>query len=151
MALPHRISDRGREFIKQWEGLRLNRYLCSAGRPTIGWGHLLEDDSPVKKITLRQAETYFDDDIRDVEVALDSLVQVPLTIGQVDALGSWIFNLGRTRFSGSTLLKKLNKKDYLGARAEFPRWVYVRNPKTGGMEVSEGLRRRRLAEVKLWG
>ena len=27
------------EIIKKYEGLRLEAYLCPAGKPTIGWGH----------------------------------------------------------------------------------------------------------------
>jgi lysozyme len=38
------------------------------------------------------------------------------------ALASLIFNIGSGAFSGSTLLKKLNEKDYNGASLQFPMW-----------------------------
>ena len=39
-----KMSDKGRELLKQWEGVRNKVYLDSAGLPTIGCGHLLTKD-----------------------------------------------------------------------------------------------------------
>lgn len=72
------------------------------------------------------------------------LVKVPLTQGQFDALVSFAFNLGSRALSGSTLLRKLNDKDYAGAAAQFTRWVYANN------QVLAGLVRRREAEKRLF-
>lgn len=90
------ISDSGRLFIKHWEGLKLKAYPDpgSGGHPwTIGWGHTPSKEGAV--ITLSQAEKLFNDDVREVGVSIGELVTVPLSQGQTDALGSFLFNLGR--------------------------------------------------------
>lgn len=69
---------------------------------------------------------------------------VPLSQNQFDALVSLVYNIGETAFSNSTLLKKLNAKDYQGAADQFPRW------NKGGGQVLKGLVRRRADERDLF-
>lgn len=64
--------------------------------------------------------------------------------GAASALASFTYNLGEGNLSKSTLLKKLNAKDYKGAAAEFPKWN-----KAGG-RVLAGLVKRRKAEMELF-
>ena len=52
--------------------------------------------------------------------------------------------MGAANLATSTLLKKLNAKDYKGAAAEFPKWN-----KAGG-KVMNGLTKRRNAEMELF-
>lgn len=73
-----------------------------------------------------------------------------MTQNQFDALVSFTFNNGENAFASSTLRRKLNSKDYLGAASEFSRWVYVQDPKTKKMVVSEGLKNRRIDEKNLF-
>jgi lysozyme len=72
------------------------------------------------------------------------LVGVPLHDGQYTALLSFVFNLGGGALQASRLLLRLNRTDYAGATAEFPR-----GNKAGGRVVG-GLTRRRLAEQALF-
>jgi lysozyme len=72
------------------------------------------------------------------------LVAVPLADGQYTALLSFVFNLGGGALQASTLLRRLNRADYAGAAAEFPRWN-----KAGGRAVV-GLSKRRSAEQRLF-
>ena len=61
-----------------------------------------------------------------------------------DALVSFTFNLGEERLAQSTLLKKLNLRDYHAAAAEFPKWVKAT---VRGKKITlPGLVRRRAAE-----
>jgi lysozyme len=140
------ISERGLAIIREFEGLRLHAYPdpASGGEPfTIGFGHTL-DVEPGDNCTLEQAEQWLLDDCADAEVAILRHVKVPLSQGQLDALISFVFNLGAGNFAKSTLLRKLNAGDYVGAWQEFPRW----NKAAG--KVMPGLSRRRAAEAKLF-
>lgn len=67
-------------------------------------------------------------------------VTVPLDQNQMDALASFIYNVGSGNFNTSTLLKRLNVGDYHGAATQFLRWVYDDGKKL------RGLVRRRKAE-----
>ncbi|WP_312069487.1 lysozyme, partial [Acinetobacter sp.] len=76
--------------------------------------------------------------------SVNNLVKVPLSQNQFDALVSLTYNIGSTAFKNSTLLKKLNAKDYAGAADQFLRW------NKGGGKVLKGLVRRREAERALF-
>lgn len=141
--MQYKISNKGIELIRSFEGLELKAYLCPAGILTIGIGHT----KGVKKgdtITEEQALQYFKDDIEPIENYLNKL-NICETQGQFDALVSFIFNLGKGSFSRSTLLKKIkNKASDEEICAQFMRWVYA-----GGKKLN-GLIRRRKAECELW-
>ena len=133
----------GINLIKSFEGLRLHAYKCPAGVWTIGYGHT----KGVKKgdmITELKAETLLIIDLQSSENAINSLVKVPLTPNQFDSLASFVFNVGSGNFQKSTLLKKLNNKDYTGASNEFGKWVFANKKKL------LGLVKRREAEKELF-
>ena len=141
------VSDAGIELIKSFEGFRANAYPDpkSGGDPwTVGYGTTkFPSGRPVKKgdyVTPAQAEMYLREDVKKFASSVDALVTVPLKQCQYDALVSFVYNLGATNLRKSTLLKKLNAKDYKGAADEFLRWV------SPGSSVEAGLRRRRTAE-----
>lgn len=138
-----KTSLKGIALIKEYEGLRLGAYLCSAGVLTIGYGHtggVKEGDL----ITEQKAEQLLQDDLKKFENGVLRLVRVPLTQNQFDALVSFAFNLGVGNLGKSTLLKMLNDRDYKGAAGQFIRWN-----KAAGKELA-GLTRRRLAESALF-
>ncbi|CAK0778032.1 lysozyme [Gammaproteobacteria bacterium] len=136
-----RISQAGIELVKSFEGLRLTVYKDSAGKPTIGYGHLIKSgENFAAGITEKQAELMLVADLVSAEEVVKRWVNVALTQGQFDALVSLVFNIGAGNLMKSTLLKKLNAGDVIGAADEFLRWN-----KAGG-KVVEGLWRRRAAE-----
>lgn len=139
-----KTSQSGISLIKGFEGKRLNAYCDSVGVWTIGFGTTRYPIGVrVKKgdvCTEWQAEAYLKNDLVKFENAINRLVKVPLNQNQFDALSSFTYNLGETNLSSSTLLKKLNAKDYAGTADQFPRWN-----KAGG-KVMNGLTRRREAE-----
>uniref|UniRef100_UPI00300A9510 lysozyme n=1 Tax=Acinetobacter ursingii TaxID=108980 RepID=UPI00300A9510 len=143
-----KISNNGLNLIKQFEGLKLNAYDDGVGVWTIGYGTIKYPNGVrVKhgdKITQAQADQYIANDVATFERAVNMLVNVPLNQNQFDALVSFTYNLGATNLSASTLLKKLNSKDYNGAAGEFQKWN-----KAGG-KVMTGLVRRRKAEMELF-
>lgn len=142
--------------VKKFEGLHklgddgfVRSYRCPAGRWTIGWGHTKGVRSG-QKITVEQAEVFLKQDLDECYREVMARVDVPLTQAQIDALCSFVFNLGAGNFNGSTLRKKLNFGDYEGAAAEFVKWNKSRNTKTGQLEALAGLTRRRTAEAALF-
>lgn len=138
-----RISEKGQRLIKNFEMCRLKAYPCSAGRWTIGYGHT-DGVKPGDQITVAQAEAWLAEDIDAAEKAVNTLVTVSLSQGQFDALCAFVFNIGRTAFASSTLLKKLNAGDIPGAADEFLRWVHA------GPKALKGLKRRRTEERALF-
>lgn len=143
-GLGMQISLAGLNFIKSVEGLKLTRYLDSAGLPTIGVGHLIKAWENYTTITEAEAMRLLAQDVGAAETAVNSAVTVPLSQNQYDALVSFVFNVGGGALRRSTLLKKLNAGDYQGAAAQFPAWR-----KAGGKVVT-GLVNRRNKEVALF-
>ena len=138
-----RISEKGINLIKRFEGLRLGAYLDSVDVPTIGYGHT-RGVKLGQTITQEQADALLEEDIHEFELAIQRLVHVNLTQNQFDALVSFTFNLGIGSLKQSTLLKKLNAGDITGAANEFNRWTYA-----GGKKLT-GLVKRRSAERLLF-
>jgi len=138
-----RPSSAAYELIKEYEGLRLHAYQDSAGVWTIGWGHT-GDVKRGQSITIHQAEALLALDIGIAAAAVNRHVEAPLSQNMFDALVSFTFNLGERRLAESTLLKKLNLRDYAAAAAEFGKWVKAT---IKGKKVTlPGLVRRRAAE-----
>jgi GH24 family phage-related lysozyme (muramidase) len=144
MMYAKKASATGLEYIRRFEKFVPTPYRDSAGKWTIGYGHLILPHETFTRITLEEGEALFKEDVRKAEDAIHRFVKVPLTQPQFDALTSWVFNLGSGNLSTSTLLKKLNAGDYVGAGDEFTRWVYA------GGEIQPGLVSRRKEEQKTW-
>ena len=154
-----KISENGLSMIKEKEGLRLKPYLCSAGRATIGYGSTMyENDKEVtlkdQPITEQRALDLLNNTLVKYEKAVNDHVEVELTQNEYDALVVFVYNIGVGRketptqegkgFIGSTLLKKLNAGDKVGAANQFDVWN-----KAGG-KVDKGLVNRRAAEKALF-
>jgi len=145
-------SERGRALIQSFESCRLTAYKDGGGVTTIGWGTTGPDIHMGMVVTQDWADARFDSDLAKFERDVNSLVTVPLTQGQFDALVSFAYNCGSDidedkRAEGlgdSTLLRLLNEGDYQGAHDEFHKW----NKDNG--KVIAGLTRRRLMEAALF-
>jgi len=138
------ISEKGLQLVKNFEGCRLTAYFDAVGVLTIGWGHTGVDVTPGKTITQEQAEEMLLSDLGRFERGVETAVVVGITQGQFDALVSFAYNLGLGALRESTLLRKLNMGDYIGAADEFGKWVHA------GSQVLPGLVRRRAAEAALF-
>lgn len=144
------VSQGALDFIRQTESLSLTPYHGAADAPgvyTIGYGHKIVPGDPywpmgqTQAISGAEAEQLFEADVGVAADGVRSMVNVPLTQGQFDALVSFAFNTGLGNLRSSTLLAKLNAGDYQGAAAEFSRWVYANG------QIVAGLVTRRLAEA----
>lgn len=138
-----KTSQNGINLIKSFEGCRLTAYQDSAGVWTIGYGHTAKVYSSMK-ITEEQAIKFLKSDIKNAENAVNSRVTYIINQNQFDALVSFTYNVGVGNFSSSTLLKKLNQSDILGAANEFDKWV------NAGGKVLKGLVRRRASEKDIF-
>lgn len=130
-----RASERIKEQIKKWEGLRLHSYVCAGGKWTIGYGHTGADIGRDLFITPAKAQEIFDADVARHEAELNALLDgITLRQGQYDALLSFVFNLGVGNLRNSTLLRRLRANpDDPTIPAEFRRWVYAKGVKLPGL------------------
>lgn len=130
-------------FIAPHEGLRLKAYPDATGIPTICYGatQILGREVKLGDVaTPQDCEAHLERDVRAALAAVDRLVKVPLPETRRLALGSFVYNVGEGRFAKSTLLKKLNRGDTIGACHELTRYIYA------GGEKLPGLVKRRAAE-----
>lgn len=145
------ISRKGIELLKEFEGLRLNAYKCSAGVATIGYGSTYYPDKSNVKMgdVLRdklEAEVLLINTLVDYDIYVSKYTKsVKLTQYQFDALVCFAFNVGLGNLSKSTLLKMVlaNHNDPK-ITPEFAKWN-----KAGG-KVLQGLVKRRAKEAQLY-
>lgn len=141
------ISPAGVAFIKGYEKEVLRVYNDGYGYLTVGVGHRVGPSDHLKlnnPILKSQSDAFFAHDLAIHAQPVDSLVTVPLTQNQYDALVSLVYNIGGPNFKGSTLLKKLNAADYAATANRFGEWVHSAG------RVSKGLINRRAAEKKMF-
>ena len=140
------ISDVGLKLIQQFEGYSAKAYPdpATGAEPwTIGFGHT-RGVQQGDETTMDEAVQFLHDDVQDALGAIDRGVVVPLEQNQIDALVSFIYNVGAGNFFRSTLLKKLNEGDFMAAADEFLKW-----DRAGG-KVMAGLTRRRKVEREIF-
>lgn len=136
------VTEEGLNLIKRFEGFSPNIYICPAGYPTIGYGHVVltqEREQFAAGITPVQATELLRKDVRIAERAVLRLISVPLTDVQFDALVSFTFNLGAGALQRSTLRRKVNRGEHETVPAELLKWVWVAGKRLPGL-----LSRRRL-------
>jgi len=150
------LSSKGLALIQEFESYlkaqpdgSCKSYKCPAGVWTIGFG-VTEGVGPDDHWTRAEADAAFAREMVKHEKAVQQLVTVSITQSQFDALVSFSYNVGAGALAKSTLLKKLNARDYLGAADEFRYFTRARDPKTGKKVVLKGLVRRRKAEAALF-
>lgn len=138
-----KISQKGIDLIKGFEGCKLYAYRDSVGVATIGYGHT-KGVKMGMSITQQQAEDFLKQDLEPAEKKLNGMC-INFKQNQFDALCSFIFNLGSGNFDSSTLRKKIiAKASDEEIASEFVRWVNA-----GGKPLL-GLKRRRAAEANMF-
>ena len=137
------LSKTGIELLKHFEGCERKAYQDSVGVWTIGYGHtkgLYEG----LEITQSEAEKMLIDELPEYEGYITDKVVPMLQQHEFDALVCWVYNLGPTNLSSSTMLKKLNAGEFKEVPFQMKRW-----DKAGGQPLL-GLTRRRNAEALLF-
>ena len=155
-----KISARGIQLIKHWEGVRYRPYICSARLHTVGVGHVLYPAQGRLPLDQRDAfplephdnRTFSKDEVNGLlstdlirfETGVARLFPVGLTTGQNDALVSFAFNLGLGGVQRSTLRQKVLRGEIEEAADEFLKFV------RGGGKILPGLVKRRNDERALF-
>lgn len=105
-------SEKGRDFIKEYEKLSLVSYKPTPNDVwTIGYGHT-RDVKQGQWITKEEAEQFFNEDVEEFERVVRKLVKIELKQHEFDAVVSLVFNVGETAFANSKALRHLNKGRY---------------------------------------
>lgn len=136
------LNKAGR-LIAEFEGFSSTVYRCQAGVPTIGFGHtrgVVDGQTITKEDALRLLMS----ELSTLQKALASVIHVDVTEGQFVAILSLVYNIGMGNFRTSTLLRELNKENFVNAGNEFARWIYVKR------QPNEGLMRRRAKEREVF-
>ena len=147
------ISRNGLKLIQEYEDFRAKAYLDIKGVPTIGFGTTYYQDGTKVQLgdicTRSQAEAWFVNDCKALDAFLDrNVTQKKLTQNQFDALASFIYNVGRSAFIGSTMYRLIKLGKMKEAADEFLRWDKVT---INGKKVSsQGLLNRRKKERALF-
>lgn len=144
-----KLNKAASDLIKDFEGLKLTAYQCSAKKWTIGFGNtFFQDGTPVKqgdKITRDTADKLFDLISKEFADKVRPLITSKVNENQFGALVSFAYNAGIGNLKSSTLLKKVNNNpNDPDIRAQFERW------NRAGGKVLAGLTRRRKAEADLY-
>ena len=142
-----RTGDTGLNLIKGYEGLRMSAHYAPSEQWTVGYGHTSSARHGMS-VTEGDAERLLKDDVAPIEKLLGDTVRAPLNQNEHDALVSLIFNIGEDNWKRSTVLRKLNAGDKIGAAKAFEMWTkaYVNNE----LVTLDGLVRRRAAEKSLF-
>lgn len=127
--------------IATWEGYVGTAYQDIVGVWTVGFGttEKVKPGQTIDPVTALQRKL---SDVQKFEGALKQCVKVPLHQYEYDAFLSLAYNIGPTAFCNSTLVRRLNTGDYVGACTEILRW------NRAGGQVVRGLDNRRKAEHK---
>lgn len=148
---PKPVSATVINLIKEFEGFESQAYIDTDGTPVIGYGLSNIAGKPVQigdRISPEQADAALIAQLQVIQQELERAVKVKLSDRQRSALASLSFNVGVDSIKTSTLVRKINAKDYAGAANEFLRWdkANVR----GKLVQMPGLTRRRQAERQLF-
>lgn len=141
------MTERAIELIKRFEGFSSRIYLCPAGYPTIGYGHVVTQEEIERfraGISKEEALRLLEDDLLRYEKTVKGLLGLQLHEYCIDALVSFAYNCGIYAFRASTLRRKILRNELLEAADEFLRWVYA------GGRLLKGLVLRRKAERELF-
>ena len=111
--------------VKELEGFRSYAYIDTDGTAVIGYGMSIINGRRVKlgdRISQVQAEIALKAKLQEIQQQILVASTVELDYNQLAALTSFAFNVGVEPLFKSTLFRKLNAGEFLGAANEFPRW-----------------------------
>jgi lysozyme len=142
------INAAGLNFIKMFEGLKLDAYQDVAGIWTIGYGHI-KGVTPGMHLTPQEASQTLMDDLASAEAAVDSATSaVETNDNAFAAMVALAFNIGNANFRQSTVLREHIAGNYTQAADAFLMWNKAKVD--GVLRPVTGLINRRTAERELY-
>lgn len=137
------VALSGAYLVAPFEGKENSVYLDPVNILTSCYGHTGQELKKGQTFTDKQCLDQLAVDLVKHDKQMLQYVRVPLTDKEHAAYLSFTYNLGVGAFSESTLLKKLNQKEFEAACKELDKWVYA-----GGKKLN-GLVKRRAAEKQM--
>ena len=147
MVSSYQISSETIAQIKLLEGFRARATPLGDGRWTVGYGHVASTKR-TSIVTRAQADLLLRFDLNVISEALSTLIYTPLNSNQIDALGSFVYNIGLQAFEDSTVLRLINAGDLLEAATAMEQWCHA--TVAGQPQEVDGLIRRRAMEKALF-
>jgi len=131
-------------FIGTWEGLELKAYRDIVGVLTVCYGET-RGVQPGDQYTKAACDEMLSREVLAFERELDKCLKPPVDVPAETkvAFVSWAYNVGTGAACRSTLVRKANRGDLVGACNELPRW------NRAGGRVIRGLTNRRISERSL--
>ena len=144
-----KLSANGFKLLGKLEGIVLRPYKDSVGIPTIGIGSTYyEDGTKVKMsdkaITKERAIQLAENVVKSFEAQVNKSIVLTMTQNQFDAMVLLCYNIGKSGFARSSVVRNFNAGNLQKAADSFLLWN-----KAGGL-VSKGLNNRRNIERNLF-
>lgn len=140
VGLGSALAISGAWLVSPSEGLVTKTYIDPVGIVTSCRGHTGPELKLGQTFTVDQCDKVFADDLVKHDKQLMSVVKVPFKSDyQHAAMLSFVYNAGIGNFSSSTMLKKLNAKDYVGSCEELTKWVYAKKKMLKGLVIRRSL------------
>ena len=136
------------DVLREFEGLRLEPYLCSGGKWTIGYGstytlgkrRVTANTAPISKAT---AERLLERDARKFYDRMCKALRADASDGAKIAYASLAYNMGAAKVLNSNALRAYNDSALRRAEREFKEWRLAKGV------ILPGLVRRRATEWDL--
>lgn len=153
-----KFSKAGQALLMDMEGFSDKPYRCSAGHLSIGFGHKNKPGEVFDTITKGTAIMMMMEDAKPFENFINNYIPAELTQNQFDALVIFLFNIGETNFSKSTVYTNLKLGHFEEATIPWAKWInvseWVIDPETGiekkVLVPVDGLITRRKREIELF-
>jgi GH24 family phage-related lysozyme (muramidase) len=147
MVSSYQISSETIAQIKLLEGFHARATPLGDGRWAVGYGHVASTQR-TSIVTRAQADLLLRYDLNVISEVLSGLVYTPLNSNQIDALGSFVYNIGLDAFEGSAVLRLINAGALLEAATAMEQWCHA--TVAGQSQEVDGLIRRRAMEKALF-
>lgn len=137
------VNDKLVRDVTLWEGTKYTAYYDVGGIPTVCQGYTGKEVVFGKKYTAEECNALLRSALKTHAEGMLNCVKVDLTQNEFNAYAMFTYNVGVGAFCKSSLLKKLNNNDRIGACNGLLAWSYA-----GGKYV-QGLNNRRQYERNL--